>query len=172
VIGDGFYAALGTLAGARELNREIRRVLTSGGWYCMRAFCRSDLPTSPAHLFEDLESGRVDNLDLFRWRLAMAVHGDSVEGVELGKVWRVWQDYIRAAPSFDADRRWTADQRTNMARWEGVEARFSFPSLGEIQELADPDFDLVACERPNYLSAEHFPRLLMRARRPSRGLRP
>jgi hypothetical protein len=52
-----------------------------------------------------------------------------------------------------------------MARWEGVEARFLFPSLEELCELAGPEFDLIGCERPGYESAEHFPRLLMRARR-------
>jgi SAM-dependent methyltransferase len=168
VIGDGCYSALGTLAGARQLNREINRVLTSGGWYCMRAFCRAERPTSPAELFEELASDRADNLDLFRWRLAMAVHGESVEGVSLGKVWRLWRDHIEAAPTVPGGHGWSADQRANMARWEGVEARFSFPSLRELRELADPDFDLVACERPSYSSAEHFPRLLMRARRPDR----
>jgi SAM-dependent methyltransferase len=166
VIGDGCYSAMGALAGARRLNREINRVLAPGGWYCMRAFCRAERPTSPAALFEELASGRADNLDLFRWRLAMAVHGESVEGVSLGKVWRLWQDHIEAAPAVLDGRSWPADQRTNMARWEGVEARFSFPSLRELRALADPGFDLVACERPSYPSAEHFPHLLMRARRP------
>ena len=32
VIGDGCYAALGSLAGARDLNREIHRILRPGGW--------------------------------------------------------------------------------------------------------------------------------------------
>jgi SAM-dependent methyltransferase len=163
VIGDGCYAALGSLAEARRLNREIGRVLKARGWYCMRAFCRSDRPSSPAELFEELESEPVENLDLFRWRLAMAVHGNSADGVELGKVWRIWQDHLRHS-CFDA-RRWSADQRLNMARWEGVEARFLFPSLAELRELAGPEFDLMGCERPSYESAEHFPRLLMRARR-------
>jgi len=169
VVGDGCYAALGSLAGARQLNREVRRILKPRGWYCVRAFCRSDTPPTAAALFEELESGSVDNLDLFRWRLAMAVHGESTEGVALGKVWRVWQDHVREVQS-DA-RRWSADQRVNMARWEDVQARFSFPSLGELRALAEPGFDLVASESPSYESARHFPRLVMRARSSEGGSR-
>lgn len=164
VIGDGCYAAMGSLAGARALNREIGRVLAVGGWYCTRAFCRSDRPPAIAALFDELDSGRVDNLDLFRWRLAMAVQGQSGDGVALGRVWRIWQDHSRHVRS-DAGR-WSVDQRVNMARWEGVEARFVFPSLRELQAFAEPGFDLAACERPGYEGAEHFPRLLMRARAP------
>ncbi len=157
---------MGSLAGARQLNREIRRVLKAGGWYCVRAFCRSEAPSTAAALFAEIEAGRVDNLDLFRWRLAMLVHGQSAEGVELGKVWRIWHDHVSAA---DSDtRRWPPDQRLNLARWENVEARFSFPSMRELRALAEPGFDLVACEWPTYASAEHFPRILMRAR-PSGG---
>jgi len=167
VIGDGCYAALGSLAGARQLNREIGRVLKAGGWYCTRAFCRSAQPPSVAELFEELDCGCIDNLDLFRWRLAMAVQGESGDGVALGMVWRIWQDHERHV-RLDVGR-WSADQRVNMARWEGVEARFVFPSLRELQALAEPGFELVACEQPGYESAEHFPRLLMRARRPGGG---
>jgi len=162
VVGDGCYAAMGSLASARQLNGEVRRVLKHGGWYCTRAFCRRDPGPTTDALFEELEGGGVDNLDLFRWRLAMAVHGDSADGVTLGKVWRTWQEHVR---DVEADvRRWSADQRLNMARWENVEARFSFPSLSELRALAEPGFDLVSCELPGYASAEHFPRLLMRAR--------
>jgi SAM-dependent methyltransferase len=163
VIGDGCYAALGSLAGARHLNREIHRILRPGGWYCQRAFCRSDPAPSAAELFEELRAGGVENLDLFRWRLAMSVHGKSAEGVVLGKVWRVWQDHVRHYLEDGAH--WSTNQRLNMARWEGVEARFSFPSSSELRALAEPDFDLQAWEQPGYESAEHFPRLLMRARR-------
>jgi SAM-dependent methyltransferase len=95
VLGDGCYAAMGPLAGARHLNREIRRVLKPRGWYCVRAFCRSDQASSIPELFDELEQGLVDNLDLFRWRLAMLVHGESVEGVALGKVRRIWRDHVR-----------------------------------------------------------------------------
>jgi len=146
VVGDGCHSAMGSLAGARQLNREVARILKPDGRYCVRAF----------------EADRVDNLDLFRWRLAMLVHGDSAEGVQLGRVWRVWQDHVRGVGS-DA-RRWSADQRLNMARWENVEARFAFPSLAELQAIAEPGFDLAACDWPRHESAKHFPRLLMRAR--------
>ena len=91
----------------------------------------------------------------------MSVHGNSADGVVLGKVWRVWQDHVRY--SLEEGSRWSADQRLNMARWEGVKARFSFPSPAELRALAEPGFDLRACEQPGYESAEHFPRLLMRA---------
>ena len=162
VVGDGCYAAMGSLAGARRLNREIRRILKPRGWHCARAFCRSEKPGSLAALFEELDRGLVDNLDLFRWRLAMLVQGESDEGVSLGKVWRVWRDHVRDARSVAPG--WSADQRLNMARWENVEARFSFPTISELRGLAEPDFDLVTFEWPKYASAEHFPRLLMRAR--------
>ena len=161
-IGDGCYSAVGSLADARRLSREVARILRPGGLFCMRTFCRTEPAPSVAALFDELESGRVVNLDLFRWRLAMAVHGDTEGGVTMHDVWRVWRDHLRGARS--QDRNWPAEQRLNMERWEGVSARHCFPSIRQLRELAEPGCDLVACDWPDYESAEHFPRLLMRAR--------
>lgn len=163
VVGDGCYSAMSSLAHARRLNQEMQRVLRPGGWYCLRSFCRSEQAPSIEAFFTELEAGSVQNLDLFRWRLAIAVHGDSRDGVVLGKVWQVWRDHIGRVRS--DPRRWSEHQRINMARWEGVEARFLFPSAGELRGLAEPGFDLLAYELPSYECAEHFPRLLMRARK-------
>lgn len=164
VIGDGCYTVFRNLECAALMNREVRRVLRPGGLYCLRCFCRPDRAQPPAQLFAELRSGRLGNLDLFRWLLAMSLQGNSPEGVSLREVWRTWRAWI---PDPQAERNrlgWSEDALANMERWGTLEAHYSFPRMADLLALAEPHFDLVACDLPGYPWGERFPRLLMRAR--------
>jgi SAM-dependent methyltransferase len=164
VLGDGCYSAFESLEAVVPLNREVHRVLRPGGLYCLRCFCRPDQSLSLAELFNELFSGRLRNLDLFRWLLAMAVHGDSRDGVRLRAVWRVWRERVPDPEPLLRRLGWSVDALANMERWGTLDSRYSFPTLLELRELAEPHFDLLSCDLPRYEWGERFPRLLMRAR--------
>jgi SAM-dependent methyltransferase len=163
-VGDGCYSAFGSLEAAASLNREMGRVLRQGGLYCLRCFCRPDRALPVAALFDDLFSGRLRNLDLFRWLLAMTVHGESRQGVRLRSVWRVWKERVSDPEALRDPLGWSEAALTNMERWGTLDTIYYFPTLAELRDLADPCFDLIDCDVPRYEWGESFPRLLMRAR--------
>jgi SAM-dependent methyltransferase len=161
-IGDGCYSTFRDLEGPALLNREVHRVLRPGGEFCLRCHRRPDVPHSVERLFEWLHAGRFQNLDLFRWILAMAVHGDSTDGVSLHRVWETWREQVPDAKALAARFGWTHDAVANMNAWEKLESRYFFPTLDEINALARPYFELELCDLPGYEWGEQFPRLLMR----------
>lgn len=93
-VGDGCYTVVGNLEEIARLNSELHRVLRPAGMLCLRCFCRPDKPESVERLFDELFAGRMQNLDLFRWLLAMAVHGASRDGVALRAVWSEWNERV------------------------------------------------------------------------------
>ena len=163
-VGDGCYTALGSYENAARTNAEIRRVLCDHGLFCLRAFVRPDRPEAVEGLFGELAQGSVSNLDLFRWRLAMAVQGSSRGGVRLSEVWRCWSEHIGDRRSLAERHGWPDSARRNIERWRDVEMRYYFPSLAELHALAAPCFEVVSCEIPGYEWGERFPRIVMRAR--------
>ena len=160
--GDGCYSTFRDLEGPALLNREVHRVLRPGGEFCLRCHRRPDVPHSVDRVFEWLHAGRFHNLDLFRWMLAMAVHGDSADGVSLRRVWETWHSRVPDAKALAARFGWSADALANMDAWERLESRYFFPTLDELGDLARPHFDIELCDIPRYEWGEHFPRLLMR----------
>lgn len=165
VVGDGCYTALGSFENAVRLNREVRRVLRDGGLYCLRCFVRPDGQERFDDMFDELFAGRVPNLDLFRWRLAMAVQGTSNAGVSLDETWKIWDRRVGDRVSALAQRHgWPESALRNIDRWKGGRMRYFFPSLGELTMLAEPYFEVLSCDVPTYAWGERFPRVAMRAR--------
>jgi len=164
VVGDGCYSTFADLEGPAAMNREVHRALRPGGEFCLRCFRRPAKPVPIGQLFAWLFSGRYSNLDLFRWMLAMAVHGDSREGVSVHSVWRIWHEHVPDPEEHRARLGWTPEAVANMENWGRLETRYVFPTLAELEALAAPHFDLVACDLPRYEWGEQFPRLAMRRR--------
>jgi SAM-dependent methyltransferase len=163
-IGDGCYSALAGLDDMTLFNTELRRVLRAGGGVLMRCFCRPAAPIDIDALFQDLRRGRYRNLDLFRWLLAMAVHGSSRHGVVLGDAWEAWARHVPDAHALQARMGWTEDGLANIERWAGSNFRYSFATLEELRDLAAPGFAVTGCDTPAYEWGALFPRLALRAR--------
>jgi len=164
VVGDGCYSTFATLEGPAQVNREVARVLRPGGRFCLRCHRRLDAATPIETLFGRLLAGEFRDLDMFRWQLAMSVHGDSRDGVCLGDVWRVWSGHVPDARRLQQRLGWTDAAISNMESWKGSRSRYLFPRLDELQALAHVDFDLEDCDIPEYEWGENFPRLTLSAR--------
>jgi len=165
VIGDGCYTALGSLDAAARLNREISRVLKPGGLYCLRCFVRPDRPPSAESLFQELFAGHARNPHLFRWLLAMAMQGDSPQGVLLDAVWREWNEQVADARAAIARCGWPERSDQAFERMRGMNTRFYFPRAADLRQLAEPLFDVVEFRVPDFEWGECFPTLVMRSRK-------
>jgi SAM-dependent methyltransferase len=166
VVGDNLYMTMGSVDESVRLNREVGRVLRPGGRYCQRSLGRTDRAVPAEELFENLRSGRVRHLDFFRFLLAMAVQGASREGVALDQVWRLWNQRMADAASLGDGFDWAELGLANLETWRGSVGRYCFLSQSEAIELAEPLFDVLETDKPNYEWRDHVSRLVMRRRSP------
>jgi SAM-dependent methyltransferase len=164
VVGDGCYSTFQSLEGPAQLNREVARVMRRGGRFCLRCHRRADRVTPLAELFDEFFTGAIRDLDMFRWQLAMSVHGDSPDGVCLGDVWRVWNERVPDPRSLQARLGWSESALANMQGWKDSRSRYLFPTLSGLEALARETFELDDCDIPEYEWGENFPRLTMMRR--------
>jgi SAM-dependent methyltransferase len=162
-LGDGCYAALAGARDARLLNAEVRRVLRPGGVFCIRSFARPSRRLSIRGLLEEARAGRIGSVFLLQWLLAMAVHGDTQDGVALDAVWRAWREHVPRPAELFARCGWPEDSAWTFERWQGVGVRYSFPTLEELRALGAESFGGVRHHLPAYPWGECFPSLVMRA---------
>lgn len=162
-VGDGCYTAVGDMEGARFMTAELSRVLRSAGLICLRCFVRPERAPGVDALFDELAASERCHFDLFRWRLATAVQGDRW-GVALREVWSAWDARVPDRAALAARHGWPAADLQRIERWKNEQARYAFPSLAELEELAAPRFELVEVSTPGYERAEYFPRIVLRSR--------
>jgi SAM-dependent methyltransferase len=163
-VGDGCYTALASLADYRLLNMELARILKPGGRVVMRCFCRPTPRLEPDPLFEQLLSGEIASLDLFRFLLAMAMYEDSRSALTRREVWQAWARRVPDARALQPRLGWSDDEISNMERNAASDHSFCFPTLDELLEVAREHFDVVDRELPGYAWGRLFPRLTLRAR--------
>ena len=161
--GDGCFTALGNAQSIPEFNQEVARVLRQRGLLCLRCFVRPESPLSAAELVRRLREGQIANPNLFRWLFAMAVQGDSTEGVVLGEAWRTWREHF-PDPGELLGLGWDEEALAGFARWKDQTMRYCFHTVAELRSLAAPQFETEAIDVPRYPFGERFPRIAFRKR--------
>ena len=157
VFGDGCYTALGSLEYSSALNRAVSRVLRPGGIFAIRCFSRSEAPADVDQLFEELFSGRYQDLGLFRWLLMMALQGSERQGVRLDELWRVWNERVPRPEEHIKRLNWIPEELASIERYSTQDVRYVYPTITELHEIAAPDFDVANCDIPKYPYGQHFP---------------
>jgi hypothetical protein len=112
-------------------------------------------------IVEDLRQKRIGNFHVFKWRLAMALHGPLEDGVRLGDVWDAWRDLVPDPQPLAADLGWPMEIINTIQNYRNVDTRYTFPTLDEARTLA-VGFDIVAVHVPAYELGERCPTLIMR----------
>lgn len=161
VVGDGCYSVFEHPTFIDLLNAEVARVLRPGGRFCIRSHRRPATLEPIDKLFSDLLAGRPRNLDLFRWKLATAVQGDTEKGVRLGDVWEIWHRHVPDAEQVGSQLGWTPRAIANMEAWRNSEARYVFPSLDFLHSEGRRRFSAVESTLPDYDWGDQFPRLVL-----------
>ena len=161
VVGDGCYTLLVGREKYGALSREVRRVLKSNGQLIMRFFVRPDTSEKIESVLDDLRNGKIGNFHVFKWRLAMALHGSFESGVAVAEVWKAWQ-----AAGIDVNLLahvvgWSRSVIETINAYRESHARYSFPTLSELRAALAPYFRVVSCHYPDYELGERCPTLLL-----------
>lgn len=163
LVGDGCYSLLAGLDRYAAFARELRRVAAPGALLLMRYFTRPAAAEPVERVIDDLRQKRIGNFHVFKWRLAMALHGPLNDGVRLGDIWNAWHHAVPDPGALAAHLGWRPEVVNTINNYRDVDTRYSFPTLAEARELAGA-FDVVAVHTPDYELGERCPTFVMRPR--------
>lgn len=164
VLGDGCYVLLPVPGGYDAVSAEVARVLAPHGRYLMRLFVRPEQQESPGTVLSDLAAGRIGSFHAFKWRLAMALHGDLAGGVRVGEVWQRWHDSGIDPLALQQRHGWSAGSIATIDGYRGVDTRYHFPTLAEARAHLSRWFRELECHQFDYELGERCPTLVMAPR--------
>lgn len=159
VLGDGSLTLLAFPDEYRLLVFELARILSPDGLLLLRLFAAPEQRESSDDIFKDLWSGKIRNLDTFRWRLEMALIGSSDYSVPINDVYEI-MNANTINPDHMADTLgWPPLPVARMLeryRTFGT-TRHSFPPLDIIKKIMAPHFRLEEVVMPSYQDGERYP---------------
>lgn len=161
LIGDGCYSLLVGRAQYAAFAAELRRVARDDALLAMRYFVRPEIAETIARVSDDLWQRRIGNFHVFKWRLAMALHGTLEQGVRLGDVWDAWHDAVPDPEKLAAHLGWSPAVINTINNYRNVDTRYSFPTLAEIRTCSGA-FSIRMMHVPAYELGERCPTLIMR----------
>lgn len=161
LIGDGCYSLLVGRAQYVAFAAELRRVASDDALLAMRYFVRPDVAERVERVIDDLWRRRIGNFHVFKWRLAMALHGTLEQGVRLGDIWTAWHDAVPDPEKLAAHIGWPVAVVNTINNYRNVDTRYSFPTLAEVRACTG-DFVIEAMHVPAYELGERCPTLIMR----------
>jgi len=116
-------------------------------------------------VLKDLLEARIDNLNLLKLRLGMAMQDDITQGVELGGIWDAFQ---RAAPDFDrlaSQIGWPLEHLQVINTYRKSATRYYFRSVSDVRHIfcRDPGgFEFEKVYSPTYELGERCPTVVFR----------
>jgi SAM-dependent methyltransferase len=164
-LGDGCFSALDYPQGYRRLATALAEALRPSGSFAIRCFCRPPHAETPAAVFAALERGGIGSFHAFKWRLAMALHGEDIaRGVTLAHVWTTFQERVPDRAAWARQRGWSLPVIDTIDNYRDLTARYTYPTVAEIAGALGDAFRLVREWRGGYELAERCPHLLFRRR--------
>jgi len=163
VIGDGCFNALLYPEYQRAVS-EARRVVRDNGIVVIRFFLRPEISEPVDTVVDDLIHGRIGNFHVFKWRLAMALHGTLKDGVRLADIWDTWHAEVPDPESLAAKLGWPREVVRTINNYRGVATRYTFPTLAEAGAAMARAFIETNCFFSKYELGERCPTLVFRPR--------
>jgi SAM-dependent methyltransferase len=156
MLGDGSFAFWAWPDGYRCLLDEAVRTLKPSGRLIVRFQVRPEVLETPVHVFDELAAGRIGGFNTFKWRLVVAVHGDSTDGVRLGDVWNAWRKSGVEPERLAVERRWPLAVIQTIDAYRDAEIRYFIPRAGELHALLGERLREVACHTPTYEEGSRY----------------
>jgi hypothetical protein len=112
----------------------------------------------------DLEAGRIGSFHAYKWRLVLALHAASPEGVRPADVHATWRALGRDAEALAGLTGWPLAAIRTIDAYRGSTATYFFPTLGVLREVLSAQFEIVDYELPRYELGACCPRFALRRR--------
>ena len=164
ILGDGCCNCMGFPLGYRALFASLHRVLARDGILLMRFFVRPDRSEEIDSIFADLHGARISSFHIFKWRLAMALQGDTATGIVVNEIYETWAARGIRSRDLAAKLGWPEVAINTIAAYEGKSTRFSFPTIEEIRAVLPERFDEIFVRVPGYDLGERCPMFALRPR--------
>jgi ubiquinone/menaquinone biosynthesis C-methylase UbiE len=162
VVGDGCYSSLAEID-YLEMTREIKRVLKLNGIFIMRFFTRPEKRESIDSLLHDLLSGKIDNFHVFKFRLAMALHGTLQQGVALNSIWDCWNDLFKKVIQIPKKQfQWSDEIVDTINSYKNANVFYTFPTLQEVRMVISHHFNEEEIFIPDYTFGLRCPSLKLK----------
>jgi hypothetical protein len=164
IVGDGCFSTLLYPRGYEAMVRELRRVLNGAGMLALRFYVRPEMGELLEAVFDDLKAGCIGNFHVFKWRLAMALHGTLEQGVKLADIWQAWHEHVPDRDALAASLGWRIEVARTIDVYRDVATRYTFPTLAEVRTALSPAFVEADCVVPHYELGERCPTLIFARR--------
>lgn len=165
VVGDGCLTLLSYREHYAALFREIQRVVTPEGCFVIRHFTRPEQAEDIDEVFSDLLAGRIGNFHVFKWRLAMALHGSIDEGVVVGEVWNAWNERNISVEQLVAELGWERESINTINNYKNIDTVYTFPTVREVSEISDQYFEQQVCHFMDYELGDRCPTFFLKAKK-------
>jgi SAM-dependent methyltransferase len=163
IVGDGCLVLIDYPTGAGETLASVHRALRPGGLFSHRFFLRPEAPEDPEQVFDDLRAGRIGNFHIFKWRIAMSLHGTIEEGVRLGDIWNRWHTAVPDPAALAEQLAWPLETVATIDAYRDMDTRFTYYTLDEARRVAAPWFREIDRFVPGYETGERYQTLLFEA---------
>jgi SAM-dependent methyltransferase len=156
VVGDGSFVFWAWPDGYRCLLDQAVRALKPAGRLIARFHVRPEVPETPAQVFGELAAGRIGSFNTFKWRLVVAVHGNSADGVRIGDVWNAWRASGVDAERLAAEQRWPLPVINTIDAYRDAPIRYFIPRVEELHALLAERLRQIASHTPGYEDGGRF----------------
>ncbi|HEY9510407.1 MAG TPA: class I SAM-dependent methyltransferase [Verrucomicrobiae bacterium] len=160
VIGDGVLTPLTFPTQYRQMAERIARWLKPDGVLNLRVFARTEAAESMSAIVADLKAGRIPRFDILKWRIAMALQRDVLGGVMLAHIHQAWEKLEREHPLEIENAGWPRQTINTIQLYAERPARYSFPTVGELDEAFLPALKRQSITVPKYEFGECCPTLI------------
>jgi hypothetical protein len=162
ILSDGCLSTLAWPEGYSAVCDELRRVVRPDGRCAMRCFVLPEDREDVETVLADLAVGRTGGFHAFKWRLAMALQPDPLRGVVLADVWEAFPRHRDDRDELARRNGWPAESVATIDAYRGVPARYSFPSLRQLEALCtDSRFAVLDVRLPGYELGERCPTIVL-----------
>lgn len=160
VLGDGVSTLVAYPSGLERLGQQLHSCLLPEGLLMLRCFARPSHAESVEQVMDAVRNGRIGNFNIFRFRLLMALHGDTPHiGVRTSDAYDVFEREFPDAGAFFRMTGWPPASMATLATYKASPAQYFFPSPDEIADTLSPKFQLQETRTGHYEFAACCPTL-------------
>jgi SAM-dependent methyltransferase len=157
VIGDGCLTMLPCADDYRAVLAESARVLKLTGLLVLRCFIRPERTESLHDVFMAAHAGMIGSFHALKWRVAMAITPDEEFSVAVTEIHTAFERLFPDRDQLACYTGWPRAAIDTIDAYQGRNARYTFPTMSELKQLALPFVEVTDISQGNYELADRCP---------------